>query len=117
MAPRSRNPRPVSQADSPPAAQGNMPADFYPRSPCAKPDQGALGVQPSPQDHAAMTAHNIGLKAFNELTLIVTTCLTTFAVKAGRGIRPMQAMAHASASRLAPGNRDGRSAIVVILSD
>ena len=81
-----------------PAAQGNMPAGFYPHSSCVKPDQGALGVQPSPKDYAAMTAYNLRVKAYNEQTLTLNTCLKTFVDNARRDIAQIEAAAHAAAS-------------------
>ena len=85
-----------------PAAQGNMPADFYPHSPCVKPDQRALGAQPSPTDRKAMTAYNLGVKAFNEQVLTFNTCLKTFTDNAKRDIAQIQAAAHAASQPVSP---------------
>ena len=83
---------------APPAADGNMPADFYPHSPCARPDQGALGAQPSPTDRKAMTAYNLRVKTFNEQAVTFNTCLKTFTDNAQRDIAQIQESAHAAAA-------------------
>jgi hypothetical protein len=59
----------------PPAATGKMPADFYPSSPCSKPDRETLGAQPSTSDHKAMVAYNLKVKAFNEQAVSFSACL------------------------------------------
>ena len=79
----------------PPAAPGNMPADFYPRSPCVKPDQAMLGAQPSTSDHKAMVAYNLRVAAFNAQAVKFSACLTTYQDNAQRDIQAIGAATHA----------------------
>ncbi len=80
----------------PPAAPGNMPADFYPRSPCVKPDQGLIGAQPPPSDHEAMVAYNLRVAAFNKQAVSFSTCLKTYQDNAQRDIQAIEAATHAA---------------------
>jgi hypothetical protein len=80
-----------------PVANGNLPADFYPRSSCVKPDQGTLGAQPAPTDLKAMTGYNLKVKAFNQLAVTFNACLKTYQGKAQHDIREIQAAAQAVA--------------------
>jgi hypothetical protein len=80
----------------PPAALGNMPADFYPRSPCVKPDGGMMGAQPSTADHTAMVAYNLRVAAFNEQTVSFSACLKMYRDKAQRDIQAIQAVTQAA---------------------
>jgi len=75
----------------PPTAIGNLPADFYPRSPCVKPDQSALGAQPAVTDVKAMTAYNHKVEAFNELALTFNACLKTYQDKSRHDINEIEA--------------------------
>ena len=74
-----------------PMAPGNMPADFYPASPCAKPDRDALGAQPSPQDVKAMAAYNLRVAAFNDQAKDFADCLKGYQGKARRDMEQIRA--------------------------
>jgi hypothetical protein len=80
----------------PPTAAGNMPADFYPRSPCRKPDQGMIGAQPSTSDHKAMIAYNLKVAAFNKQAVTFSACLKTYQDNAQRDIQAIGAATHAA---------------------
>ena len=79
---------------TPPTAVGNLPPDFYPRSPCANPDRAAIGIMPATSDHAAMTAYNLKVKAFNEQAAAFTVCLKSYQDRAKRDIDQIQAISH-----------------------
>ncbi len=83
-------------APPPPAANGNMPPDFYPRSSCVKPDQAALGAQPAVTDRKAMAAYNLKVTAFNQQAVTFNACLKTYQDNAQRDIAAIQAAAHAA---------------------
>lgn len=83
------NPPPAS-----PTAAGNMPLGFYPKPSCVKPDRGALGATPSPQDRAAMAAYNQQVKLFNDRVTAFNACLKTYQDKAKRDIDEIQATSH-----------------------
>jgi len=70
----------------PPTAPGNMPVDFYPASPCIKPDPGSLGMQPPATDSKAMAAYNLRVTAFNDQAKTFTDCLKAYQAKAQRDI-------------------------------
>jgi hypothetical protein len=74
-----------------PAAIGNLPADFYPRSPCVKPDQGILGVQPAVNDTKAMTQYNLKVETFNQQVVTFNTCLKTYQDNAQHDIKSIEA--------------------------
>jgi hypothetical protein len=80
----------------PPAALGNMPADFYPHSWCGKPDQGMIGPQPSTSDHEAMVAYNLRVAAFNAQAVTFSACLKTYQDNAQRDIQAIQIATHAA---------------------
>jgi len=80
----------------PPAAIANMPADFYPRSPCVKPDQAMIGAQPSTSDHKAMVAYNFRVAALNQQTVSFSTCLKTYQDNAQRDIQAIQSATQAA---------------------
>jgi hypothetical protein len=75
----------------PPTAIGNLPADFYPRSPCVKLDQRDLGAQPAVTDIKAMTAYNQKVEAFNQHALTFNTCLKNYQEKARHDIHEIEA--------------------------
>jgi hypothetical protein len=79
---------------APPAAAGNLPLGFYPSSPCANPDRAAIGLMPPANDHAAMTAYNLKVKAFNEQAAAFTVCLKSYQDRAKRDIDQIQATSH-----------------------
>ena len=74
-----------------PMAAGNMPADFYPASPCVKPTRDALGAEPPAQDIKAMAAYNLRVKSFNDQAKNFTDCLKAYQDKAKRDIEQIRA--------------------------
>ena len=87
----------------PPTAPGNMPADFYPRSPCVKPNRDGLGTQPPAQDVKAMAAYNLRVTLFNDQANSFTDCLKDYQDKAKRDIEQIRAAArYAAADTRAP---------------
>ena len=92
------NPPPVA-----PATAGNMPLGFYPKSSCVKPDRGALGAIPSPQDRPAMTAYNQQVKEFNDQVTAFNACLKAYQDRAKHDIDQIQT---ASRMAIAAGKQD-----------
>lgn len=80
-----------SAPPSAPTAPGNMPADFYPASPCVKPDRDALGVPPPAQDVKAMAAYNLRVAMFNDQAKSFAGCLKGYQDKARRDIEQIRA--------------------------
>jgi len=74
----------------PPTAPGNMPADFYPVSPCVNPDRASLGVQPPAKDVKAMAAYNLRVTGFNDQAKTSTDCLKAYRDKAQRDIEQIR---------------------------
>lgn len=86
----------------PPAANGNLPADFYPRSPCMRPDRTALGAQPAMTDITAMRDYNLKVAAFNLQVETFGTCLRSYQDKARHDIRVIQAAVQPEAANPVP---------------
>ena len=76
---------------APPTAMGNLPAEFYPRSPCVRPDQTTLGAQPAITDVGAMAAYNLKVETFNQQAATFNTCAKTYRDKAQHDIQEIQA--------------------------
>jgi len=83
----------------PPTAMGNLPADFYPRSPCVRPDQSALGAQPARTDIKAMAAYNLKVAAFNQQAETFGPCLKAYQDKARHDIQAIQAAVQPATGR------------------
>jgi len=74
----------------PPAAIGNLPADFYPRSSCVKPDRGSVGAQPAMTDLNAMRAYNIKVEMFNQQAAAFGVCLKSYQDRAQHDIQAIR---------------------------
>jgi hypothetical protein len=86
-----------------PMVSGNMPADFYPVSPCAKPNRELLGVQPPATDVKAMAGYNLRVAAFNGQAESFTACLKAYQDKARRDMEQIRvAVRSAAADMRAP---------------
>lgn len=83
---------------APPTQVGNLPADFYPRSPCVKPDQTRLGVQPAAGDAAAITAYNLEAETFNQQAAAFNSCREDYRGKAQHDIQEIRAAAQPAAA-------------------
>jgi hypothetical protein len=75
---------------APPAAIGNLPADFYPRSPCVKPDRESVGVQPAMTDLNAMRAYNLKVEIFNQQAAAFGVCLKAYQDRAQHDIEAIR---------------------------
>lgn len=82
----------------PPPGDGNLPADFYPKPSCVKPDRTALGTQPSPRDHKAMVAYNQRVTAYNSEVGAFNTCIQDYTDHAKADIAAIARTANASAA-------------------
>jgi hypothetical protein len=76
---------------APPIKVGNLPADFYPRSPCVQPDHTLLGVQPATNDSRAMTAYNVKVENFNRQAVTFNFCMKDYRDKAQHDIQEIRA--------------------------
>jgi len=87
----------------PPAAIGNLPADFYPRSPCVRPDRTALGAQPAMTDITAMAGYNLKVAAYNQQAEAFGPCLKAYQDRARHDIQVIQeAVQPATANPVSP---------------
>lgn len=91
----------------PSAGTGNLPADFYPRSSCAKPDQANVGAQPAIKDIKAMTAYNLRVAAFNQDVVTFNACLKTYQDKAQHDIEEIRAAVQPPAAPVQPSPAPG----------
>jgi hypothetical protein len=82
----------------PPIAIGNLPADFYPRSPCINPNRDGLGDQPPAQDVKAMAAYNQRVTVFNDQANGFTDCLKAYQDKARRDMEQIRGAARDAAA-------------------
>lgn len=74
------------------AATGNLPAGFYPKSPCVKPDVQSIGRQPADQrDGRAVVAFNEKVRAYNKTTQTYNACVQDYAAKAQHDIQEIRA--------------------------
>jgi hypothetical protein len=76
------------------AGEGNMPAGFYPKSPCEKPDKKAMGSPPEATNQPAMQAYNAKVKTFNQKAVAFNDCMKTYVAKAQNDIKTIQDTVH-----------------------
>jgi hypothetical protein len=87
---------PPSVAFKPPAAgpvvgPGNLPPDFYPKSPCSKPDAASIGDKPrDARDLKAVQEYNQRVQAYNKVANAFNPCVTDYAAKARNDIERIQ---------------------------
>ncbi len=86
----------------PPSAAGNLPADFYPRSPCIRPERTALGSQPAITEISAMRDYNIKVAAFNLQVENFGTCLRAYQERARYDIQAIQVAVQPEAANPVP---------------
>jgi hypothetical protein len=97
-----------ANSPSPPAGGGNMPAGFYPNSPCIQPvppenpaaardREAALrrGVRSLPDDPRA-AVYNLHVKTFNTQVTTFNACINTYMDNAQRDIQQIQSIVHAA---------------------
>lgn len=84
-------PAPVT-ATATTAANGNLPAGFYPKSPCVKPDAQSIGRQPGDRrDGRAVAAFNERVRAYNKTTETYNACVQDYAARAQHDIQEIRA--------------------------
>lgn len=76
------------------AGEGNLPAGFYPQSPCAKPQ--AMGKPPEPSNQPAMQAYNAKVKVFNKEAVTFNACMKTYVDRARNDVKAIEATVHAA---------------------
>jgi len=77
-----------------PAPGSNMPADFYPKSPCVKPVP--PGKPPEAVNQSAMQIYNDKVKRFNGAATAFNDCTKAYVDNAQRDIAQIQAIVHAA---------------------
>lgn len=75
------------------AATGNLPADFYPRSSCQKPDGKFLKKPPTSQDIAA---YNKKVQAYNHAAHTFNLCVTAYTAQAQRDMEVIREAVNAA---------------------
>jgi hypothetical protein len=85
-----------TEAPAVPIAAGNMPAGFYPRSSCIKPDPAALGKSPSVSDRQAMIGYNLRVETFNRQALAFNACIKAYVDNGQRDIAAIQNLVQAA---------------------
>ena len=76
---------------------GNLPPDFYPRSPCAKPDAASIGDKPKDvRDLKAVQEYNQRVQTYNKVAGAFNGCVTDYAAKAQNDIARIQAAIRAA---------------------
>jgi hypothetical protein len=74
---------------------GNLPAGFYPKSPCVKPSAD-FGRQPDQRDGKAVAAYNEKIRAYNKAMEGFNPCIQAYAARANHDIREIQAAVKAA---------------------
>jgi hypothetical protein len=80
-----------SAAPGAPATAGNLPAGFYPKSPCIKPGPANFGKQPDQRDGRAVAAYNEKIRVYNKAMEDFNPCIQGYAARANHDIREIQA--------------------------
>ena len=82
----------AAPASSIPDGQGNLPPDFYPKSPCIKPDAAGIGDKPrDARDVKAVDEYNRRIQTYNTVAQTFNGCVTDYAAKARNDIDRIQA--------------------------
>lgn len=85
-------PAPIVTGTVQTATKGNLPAGFYPKSPCVKPDAQNIGRKPGDRrDVRAVAAFNERVRAYNNVTQTYNTCVQTYAAQAQYDIQEIRA--------------------------
>lgn len=84
----------LAQTPAPPVA-GNLPAGFYPKSPCVKPSAD-FGRQPDQRDGKAVAAYNEKIRAYNAAMEAFNPCLQAYAARANHDIQEIRAAVSAA---------------------
>ena len=79
-----------------PATSGNLPAGFYPRSPCVKPGPPDFGRKPDQRNFKAVEAYNQKIRVYNKAMEDFNPCIQDYAARANHDIREIQAAVRAA---------------------
>lgn len=74
-----------------PDASGNLPAGFYPKSPCIKPGPPDFGRKPDQRNFKAVEAYNEKIRTYNKAMEDFNPCIQAYAARANHDIREIQA--------------------------
>ena len=89
----------AAQAQTPPsspAATGNLPTGFYPKSPCIKPGPPDFGRKPDLRNFKAVEAYNEKIRAYNKTMEDFNPCLQAYAARANHDIQEIRAAVSAA---------------------
>ena len=79
-------------ASAVPAGAGNLPPDFYPKSPCIKPDAASIADKPrDARDLKAVADYNRRIQTYNQVAAAFNACITDYAARAQNDITRIQA--------------------------
>ena len=74
------------------AGVGNLPPDFYPKSPCVKPDAALMADRPHDvRDVKAIDNYNERVRMYNATAQAFNVCVVDYAAKANNDIGRIQA--------------------------
>ncbi len=74
-----------------PVTSGNLPAGFYPRSPCIKPGSPDFGRKPDQRNFKAVEAYNEKIRVYNKAMEDFNPCIQDYAAKANHDIQEIRA--------------------------
>jgi len=74
-----------------PAAGGNLPAGFYPKSPCIKPGPPDFGPKPDQREIRKVEAYNEKIRAYNKAMEAFNPCIQDYAARANHDIQEIRA--------------------------
>ena len=94
---------------------GNLPPDFYPRSPCTRPDRAAIGAQPAITDIKAMEAYNLKVATYNQQAVTFGACVKDYQERARHDIQRIQATVQSAAVNPVS-SRDPKAAVASVQS-
>ncbi len=74
-----------------PGIAGNLPAGFYPKSPCVKPGPPDFGRKPDQRNFKAVEAYNEKIRAYNKAMEDFNPCIQAYAARANHDIQEIRA--------------------------
>ncbi len=74
-----------------PATAGNLPAGFYPKSPCIKPGPPDFGRKPDQRNFKAVEAYNEKIRAYNKAMEDFNPCIQDYAARANHDMQEIRA--------------------------
>lgn len=92
----------AARGSAPPAApapgDGNLPADFYPKPDCTRPNRAAIPARPSPSDTKAMEAYNQAVATYNVEVNAFSGCIQDYVGRAQSDVQAINDTVHDAVS-------------------